>query len=135
MLSKDWNFYNCHALYHLLLSSLPCNLWRKYKLSVSQEKGLYYFSSSLEKTGLKKQERKNEWGLWNGDNGCYMKREYLSGGRSAVIVIHNFTSVGMDLMYCAVDLTVALEVLGSFLEVPRCVSILYLSSLQSTGRG
>lgn len=62
---------------------------------------LYYFSSSLEKTVLKKLERKNERGLWSGHHDCYMKREYLSGGRSAVIVIHNFTSTDMDLLQCA----------------------------------
>lgn len=50
---------------------------------------------------MKKQERKNEWGLWSGGNDCYIKREYLSGGRSAVMVIHNFTNMGMDLLQCA----------------------------------
>lgn len=63
--------------------------------------GLYSSSSSLEKTGLEKLQRKNERGLWSGGHDCYMKREYLSEGRSAVIVIPNFTSTDLDLLQCA----------------------------------
>lgn len=62
-----------------------------------------------------------------------MKREYHhTEGRNAVILICNVTSMGMDLLQRATNLSAALKVVGSLLEIPRCLVILYLSLLQSS---
>lgn len=66
-----------------------------------------------------------------------MKVEYhQTEERNAAVLICNLTSVAMDLLQYATNLSAALKVVGPLQEIPRClVIVLNLSSLQSPVEG
>jgi len=76
----------------------------------------------------------NVFVFWSGGDGYCLREYHHTEGRNAVVLICNYTSRGMDLRQHATNLSAALKV-GSLLEIPRCLVILYLSSLQSTVGG